>query len=423
MTQKGGARRSTVSLVDQEALQVIFDEVVSKNGQEAFNLGAYDNLKVTQACNAGGLCKCAHFVQKFLEISNGEILAGQLKQCLMKHARTHNVTAWNDQLWSGKLAAQFGCLLSHVRRLEREPDKLRQCLATATGMQRQTILELVDLKRKACKKASPSANPARSAKPFNSPDGLGNDNGAVNEEMQQACKKARTLKQEVSDISLDSDGFPNILSSPKRQEENLLPEAQSSVQAEENQATILEKRKATSARDALEQAAEAAAQDFRPAGENSGSERRPKKRPACSKEKEKTFTSQAAEKVELEEAGPERGPAKKPACLKAAKTLKRLLKKDKGEIASRVRPEQEDPGLGRRPWSKVKKTLAKEQSYLQGYVNNTWKLIVSCSAKMAASHSGGHQAIINELEKVAMDEGMTKEKTVAERNDLLKDVD
>lgn len=427
-----------MALVELEGLQLIFDEAVSKQGQNAFHLGAYDSLKVTQACNAGGLDTCAWFVKKFFEISDGEILAGQIKQCLLKHARTHNLSSWNDNLWSGKLASQFVCLLSHVRRLQREPDKLRQCLAGATRLQKTTILELVELKGKAWKKALPIATDARSARPDASTSlgGSGtvsdhslppsSSTGGSQEPVQQACKKARSLKEQVSDVSVDSSGWPNILSSPKKQAK-LSPKAKSKAE-KEAQATILEKRKGNGPRETLEQAAEAAAQSLRPASEEPRPERRPEKKPATSKKQTppQRSTSIAAKAVSeqlVEDHGqsrPERRPPTKTKSLKQKQTLKRPANRSR---SSRGRQEQECPGPERRPWSRVKKTLATEQAYLQGFDGQSWKLIVCCSAKLAASYPGGHRAIINELEKIVMNEGMTKEKMVAERNDLLKDVD
>lgn len=93
------------------------------------------------------------YVKEFYKISSGEILAGQLKQCILKHAQSHNTSEWKDDLWAGKIASQLVCLLSHVRRLRRDAAKRRQCMQGATGEQRQAIQELVALPA-SCKKAT-----------------------------------------------------------------------------------------------------------------------------------------------------------------------------------------------------------------------------------------------------------------------------
>ena len=51
-----------------------------------------------------------------------------------------------------------------------------------------------------------------------------------------------------------------------------------------------------------------------------------------------------------------------------------------------------------------------KQSYLQGFEENKWKRIVACSEKQGQFYEGGHKAVIEELQKVAMDSFMTKEK-------------
>ncbi|CAK9070467.1 unnamed protein product [Durusdinium trenchii] len=130
---KGGARRFSVPPVDMDALQGIIDRAVESKGAAAFLLGEYDTKKVTTAVSAAGLHQNAAWVKDFFNISKGEILAGQLKQCIQKYGHSHNTSDWKDDLWAGKIASQMVCILSHVRRLGREPDKLRQCLQGQSG--------------------------------------------------------------------------------------------------------------------------------------------------------------------------------------------------------------------------------------------------------------------------------------------------
>lgn len=239
--------------------------------------------------------KGAHFnveyVKEFYKISNGEILAGQLKQCILQHAQSHNTSEWKDDLWAGKIASQLVCLLSHVRRLRRDPAKRRQCMQGATGEQRQAIQEFVALPAackkatlpvqgspasgdgQACKKAkkakrsssvsfSSEAQACKKAKSSSSAS-LPASQGA------EACKKARVLKAKVSEVSLDSQGFPAMLASPKKMEK------EKASKGDPKSISILEKQRA-SYRDQLEQAAKAAATDF-------VEKARPERRPSIAK--------------------------------------------------------------------------------------------------------------------------------------------
>lgn len=260
-------------LVSLEALQSVIDKAVERKGSDAFKMGEYDQKKVSTAVSAKGIHQNVAYIREFYKISSGEILAGQLKQCILKYGHSHNDSEWKDDLWAGRKASQMMCLLSHVRRLKREEAKLRQCLLQATGAERQTILELVDLQpackkaapeaAEACKKALPSSSaalPARQTITFSKSDAD-----------QQACKKARILKPAISDVSVDSNGFPMILQSPKsskQEEEEAPPESMS----------ILEKRRA-SYKEQLNKAAEDAAEEF--VKSSKWPERRPTKKPAC----------------------------------------------------------------------------------------------------------------------------------------------
>ncbi|CAL1137661.1 unnamed protein product, partial [Cladocopium goreaui] len=184
MASKGGARRSTVAPVDIDALQSIIDKAVDAKGLCAFKLGDYDKKKVTTAVSA----------KEFYKISSGEILAGQLKQCILKHAQSHNTSEWKDDLWAGKIASQLVCLLSHVRRLRRDAGKRRQCMQGATGEQRQAIQELVALPA-ACKKAtlpvqgSPASGDGQTCKKAKKTK---RSSSVSSSSEAQACKKAKS---------------------------------------------------------------------------------------------------------------------------------------------------------------------------------------------------------------------------------------
>ena len=394
---KGGARRSSVPHVSLEALQSVIDKAVERKGRDAFMMGEYDQKKVSTAVSAKGIHQNVEYIREFYKISSGEILAGQLKQCILKYGHSHNDSEWKDDLWAGRIASQMVCLLSHVRRLKREEAKLRQCLLQATGSERQTVLELVDLQpdykkavpeaAEACKKALPSSSVALPARQSST--------GSTSDADQQACKKARSLKPAISDVSVDSNGWPMMLKSPKRskqEEEEAPPQIMS----------ILEKRRA-SYKEQLNKAAQEAAEEF--VKSRKWPERRPAKKPACkagiqkkTAAKEKNAKREAAESSRLE---------RKPATSASQEDM---------QAAARQRP-------GRRPWTAVKKILGKDQAYLMGLFDEKWKLIIGCTKKMGQFFPGGHHSVVLELEKCAMEESMTKEKVKQKRDDLVKEVD
>ena len=256
--------------VDLDALRKIFETAVATQGADAFKLGDYQEKSVSTAVSSAGLHHNAKYVKEFYKISEGEIPSGQLKQCILKYGYTHNDSEWKDDLWAGKLASQFVCLLSHVRRLKRDSSKLRQCLQGATGAERQSILEIVDLPD-ACKKAAPgpeddqACKKAKAAKETSSAKaaeagGQGSSSSAsLKEPEEQACKKARTLKLQVSDVSVDSHGWPAILNSPKAAKEE--EEEEEVKDCFSRNMTILEKMR-VSCKEQLDKAAQEAAQEL-----------------------------------------------------------------------------------------------------------------------------------------------------------------
>ena len=120
--------------------------------------------------------KGAHFnveyVKEFYKISSGEILAGQLKQCMLQHAQSHNTSEWKEPQGSkGKPSRSLWlCLLLARKQLF----PVQGSPASGDGQ--------------ACKKAKKAKR--SSSVSFSSE--------------AQACKKARVLKAKVSEVSLDS---------------------------------------------------------------------------------------------------------------------------------------------------------------------------------------------------------------------------
>ena len=144
---------------------------------------------------------------RICEKVGGHQHAGQLKQAIAKWGQSHNKTELKDDLWAGQMASQFICLLSHWRRLRQDAEKIKQCLRRANGAQRSTIEELVALEAGvACKKATKL--PCKSS----SSASLACEKA---HEGKEKAEEKRELKAEVSDVSLDSNGYPLTLVSPR----------------------------------------------------------------------------------------------------------------------------------------------------------------------------------------------------------------
>ena len=60
-----------------------------------------------------------------------------------------------------------------------------------------------------------------------------------------------------------------------------------------------------------------------------------------------------------------------------------------------------------------------KQGYIKGWWGEAWTLLVACSEKQATNYPGGHGAVIDALLPHCDTQGMTKEKLVELRNDML----
>lgn len=399
--------------VDIDALQSIIDKAVDAKGLGAFKLEDYAKRKVTQAVSAKGVHFNLEYVKDFYKISDGEILAGQLKQCILKYAHSHNTSEWKDDLWAGKIASQLVCLLSHVRRLRRDPAKRRQCMQAATGEQRKAIEEVVSLQG-ACEKATlplqgslgnfgdqQACNKAKKAKKSKRSSSVSVSSSTPSQACKKAktsqnvsssaasggaCKKARILKPALSEVTVDSEGFPAMLASPKAFVD---PQP---AEHDRQAMSILEKRRA-SYRGQLEKAAKAAAKEF-------------------------------VEKQTLER---KRALAKRPASKEVARKKPAASSRPAGRQPSTGSQEEMEEAAcarsERRPWSAVKKVLGQKQSYLLGLFGDKWQLIIACTEKQGKFFPGGHHSVVLELEKVVMGDHMTKEKMKEHRDHLVQVVD
>lgn len=197
---------------------------------------------------------------------------------------------------------------------------------------------------------------------------------------EEVCDRAD--EEARSEISVDSNGFPNMLRSPAERND----EASGSRGLKEcrnSKKDVLLSKKPKSHRETLEQQAAKAATKLavatpkkpmkslkrdgarlkRPAGQSETVAKRPGKRP-CPTEKDQT----------------------------------------------------EVPEL---PGKHFRVGLYTQQSYIQVWSDGKWRLLISCTEKMAANYEGGHQAVIQALEPHCRKPGCAKEKMLALRTELL----
>jgi hypothetical protein len=191
--KKGGARKLQVPKVAIDLVQL---ETIMKDesNRSMWNFGLYNGIQKAQAANGQGLLQNKEFLGALVKVTDGTTVLsamGELRpimKVLMDEKAALNSSKYNNLLFAGQKATNITTMLTHLRRLAREPLRWAQVKQSLVLSQVSSLQELVDLV---------------SIDGLN-PEGLSIDLG---EETKRSPKKI--LKREVS---LDDDGLPCYLS-------------------------------------------------------------------------------------------------------------------------------------------------------------------------------------------------------------------
>ena len=443
---RGGAYRKSCLDMDEARLAQVFDDLATQKGLQVFEFGEYNDLGVTQAASPQGLIHCQHWIKGLLQVSDGTPRGMPLKQQILRFT-SFNGTDMKHDIWSGSVCTKLLTIMNHWRRLKSNPERRRQALQKASCHNAALLSKLLALEPRfgqAWKNASEACKKAKKVSEESSRKGE-----------DEACNKAADMTVDKSwiengddvssEVSMDSKGYPMMLKTPDASKERsslaapssgskqsqspptakkgrrspkaaaagglkkgpVSPKAAGAKGLKEGQSPsagqlpILSK-KAVSHREALLQQAQEAA------------ERLATMSPAAKRRKQKT-----SNEVKKKPAMGKRI-AKRPAASMAGQRLETrpALKRPASQAAilqeqgSEIRP-------GFSGWLKVKAEKYTKQGYIKGWWGEAWTLLVACSEKQATNYPGGHGAVIDALLPHCDTQGMTKEKLVELRNDML----
>lgn len=185
---KGGARHTKKPRTEIGLLLKCFNSHISL----VKDLGVYENISRNQACHPEGLFRCLPLVKGIVELEpTCEVHTGDLRAAVFQlviHSPAVNETKFKGEIWTGIKVERLTTLLHHMRRLK--SDDMRVCAAKLTGSQLIQLQEVVNM---IAKKEDPPLSLA----------------------LPVAEGKGRALKKEISEVSLDSQGFPKCLASPE----------------------------------------------------------------------------------------------------------------------------------------------------------------------------------------------------------------
>ena len=213
--------------------------ILNKHKQVLNDLKAYEHLSSGSGVEPKALVLCSDLVKELVSLEPSCELSPKavrmaLLSCLQQDATLNN-TKYNGQVWASLRCERIGVLLTHMRKLARAESTVNLAAKlTSLELSKLTgILDMISLKEPALGKAKQD-NPA-----------LGKGEGQLvlalpdpshqGEPASSSNGPKRRLKKELSEVSVDSQGFPKLWkSSPQKKT------------AQETPAGILGKRKGPS---------------------------------------------------------------------------------------------------------------------------------------------------------------------------------
>ena len=148
MSTKGGARHTTKPQVDTGLLY----KAISPHRGLLSNMGLYETISKTQACNPKALVKVMPLIKGLVELeATAEIHGQNLRQAifqLLMDEPSLNDSKWAGGTWVSLRVERLNVVLFHMRRLRLSCD-LKACaskLTTAEFLQVQEVVELMEKK-------------------------------------------------------------------------------------------------------------------------------------------------------------------------------------------------------------------------------------------------------------------------------------
>ena len=194
MEARGGYRHTVKPAVDEGLLLKAF----SNNSGLLQNMGKYESISKSQSPDPKGLVVLLSLIRALLDSeSTCEIHSASLRKAIfgaLLQDGSLNDTKWSGAVWVGMRVERVTAVLFHLRRLA--GSDLRQCATRLNGADFLQLQEVVDRIKQKNKPCLALALPA------------------PEDEAPEESAPKRGLKREVSDVSANSNGMPNLFGTP-----------------------------------------------------------------------------------------------------------------------------------------------------------------------------------------------------------------
>ena len=187
-----------------------------KHKDMLLDLAGYEILSRNQVPDVLSFMKLEPLIKGLLEVApSAEIHPKSLSMSLLRALSgdpAMNSTAFRGDVWAGLKAERITTLLNHTRRLARE--KHNPCwVAKLSGKAYQQFVDLLDMVD--LKEQQPLHKEDQGTVAGHYASTVAYDVSDPGSPVDKKVSPKRGLKREVSAASMDSDGFPSMLRSPK----------------------------------------------------------------------------------------------------------------------------------------------------------------------------------------------------------------
>ena len=360
---KGGARHIAKPMVDSMLLY----QALKQHANALRDLGAYERISRSHAVDASGLVHLEALIKAFLLLDKGAELHPQplrkgLLQLYQEDPSVNN-TEFNGSVWSNLKAERINVILAHLRKLAREgiaASHSAKLNPSSLGVL-QSLAQGVELRQD----QSPEKGQAALEKehtPAKGSSSTGNLLAIEDGACEAPSSSKRKLQETASEVSLNSQGMPNMFASP--------------LKKDKAETSPLEKGEASTA----------AQRFFR---------RRPRVLPSTLLREDEALQKAMAFKSK-EELVAKKKPAAKVAALPKAKALPKAASKPSAEGSDAVR----------KRWVKLKKTCASPRTYVTGTTTAGSKLKLIC--EVSSSMTPHHEWVIDRIMHALQTEHLAK---------------
>jgi hypothetical protein len=211
-------RAASPSLSDEDLYEGLKGYIHKASTATAFNFGVYHSIAVGQAVNGFGLLLLSPFILFLLQLLPCLLFKyTSLKAALGRNADWYPTlvdASRTSEKWAGDTAERIMCICHHVRRLKQNATKFRQAAQRMDAEQTEQLKTLVSGCQPVLQKAAKAAGKAspRAASRKASPKASSQASPKASPKAQPVqSASSRALQRNLSEISVDSQGFPMML--------------------------------------------------------------------------------------------------------------------------------------------------------------------------------------------------------------------